>query len=292
MFIDRDYTETENPEDYTFIQSLVWENKFIMEKDPTYVKTLENLPEDRKRAMLYGEWDVYEGQYFTEFSRDIHVVDPFEIPQHWKRYITMDYGLDMLAVLWIARDTEGNAYVYKEIHQPNLIISEACQKIKEMNNGDKYECIYAPRDLWNRRQETGKSVADIFAENGVNLVQTSVDRVDGWLATKEWLKVLKKRDIVTGEEERTSNLKIFRNCQKLIKHLPMLQHDEKDPNDIATEPHEPTHIADALRYWCVNYTNRASVPAKDVDKTFYTKGELEDFMGYKDTKRTLKVQRR
>lgn len=254
LFIDKDYRQSEKPEDYIFIQSLVYENEYLMKNDPNYVRTLENLPEDRRKAMLYGDWDVFEGQYFGEFKRDIHVIEPFVIPQHWKRYIAMDYGLDMLAVLWIARDTEGNAYVYKELHESNLIVSEACRRIKEINNNDQYKFLYAPRDLWNRRQETGKSVADIFKENGIMLTKTSVDRVDGWLATKEWIKVIDSKDIETGEEIKTSKLKVFKNCSNLIKNLPQVQVDEKDPNDVATEPHEPTHICDALRYFCVNFT--------------------------------------
>ena len=201
-----------------------------------------NLSEADQRTLLYGEWDVFEGQYFTEFDRNIHVVEPFEIPKHWKRYIAIDYGLDMLAVLWFARDTEGNTYVYKELHESNLIVSEAVERIRTINNNEEYECIYAPRDLWNRRQETGKSVADIFAINNMPLVQTSVDRVGGWMATKEWLKVYTSRDIETGEEKRTSALKIFPNCRNLIKNLPQLLIDEKNPNDVATEPHELTHV--------------------------------------------------
>jgi phage terminase large subunit len=62
-----------------------------MENDPDYVRVLENLPEDRKKAMLYGNWDVFEGQYFQEFDRQVHVIEPFEIPSHWKRYVAMDY---------------------------------------------------------------------------------------------------------------------------------------------------------------------------------------------------------
>lgn len=260
LFIDRNYINKERPEDYVFIQSLVYENKYLMDNDPDYVRVLENLPEDRKKAMLYGDWDIFEGQYFNEFSRDIHVIEPIEIQPHWKRYAALDYGLDMFACLWIARDTEGKAYIYKEAHEPNLIISEAAKLFKEINSNDKLEYIFAPRDLWNRRQETGKSVADIFYESGVDLTKTSVDRVDGWLATKEWLKVLDNRDEQTGEGKKESNLKIFRNCEHLIRYLPQVQIDEKNPSDVATEPHYLTHICDALRYFCVNFTNPAEEP--------------------------------
>ena len=263
-----------------FIPSKVRDNKFLLDVDPDYLNRLENLSEKDKRTLLYGDWDVFEGQYFTEFDRSIHVIEPFEIPEHWKRYLAMDYGLDMLAVLWIARDTEGKAYIYKELHEPNLIISEAAKRIKEINGEDTYEYFYAPRDLWNRRQETGKSVADIFYENGLQLSKTSVDRVDGWMATKEWLKVYDSRDIETGESIKDSNLKIFKNCLNLIKNLPQVLIDEKNPNDVATEPHELTHICDALRYFCVNYTNSTEIPHEPTYEEIKEERIWENYINY------------
>lgn len=280
LFIDREYQNSERAEDYKFVQALVYENEYLMRNDPDYVRSLENLPEDRKKAMLYGDWDIFEGQYFGEFKRDIHVTTTFEIPKHWKRYIAMDYGLDKLAVLWFARDTEGNAFAYKELHESNLIISEACRRIKEVNNNENYECIYAPKDLWNRRQETGKSVADIFYENGMMLTKTSVDRIDGWLATKEWLKVIESRDIGTGEQIKTSRLKIFNNCKYLIKYLPQVQIDEKNPNDVATEPHEFTHICDALRYFCVNFTKATELPKAKNEYDEFREQNFRKYINY------------
>ena len=277
-----------------FIPSRVQDNTFLLSKDPDYIKRLMNLSEADRKMLLEGDWDVFEGQFFSEFNRNIHVVPAFEIPKHWKRYLAMDYGLDMLAVLWIARDTHGNAYVYKELHEPNLIISEAVRRVQEVNNNEPYECIYAPRDLWNRRQETGKSVADIFALNNMPLVQTSVDRVAGWFATKEWIKVFDSRDIDTGKEIKDSNLKIFPNCTNLIKNLPQLLADEKNPNDVATEPHDITHIADALRYFCVNFTNNAKEIVPKLDTTFWLPSELEDYkpVGYTPVAKTTRIHRR
>ena len=110
LFIDKDYRQNEIAEDYKFIPSLVFENKWLMENDPGYVRTLENLPEDRRKAMLYGNWDIFDGQYFKNFDRTIHVIEPFEIPKEWTRYRAIDYGLDMLACYWIAIDTKGNEY--------------------------------------------------------------------------------------------------------------------------------------------------------------------------------------
>ena len=254
LFIDRDYKGKEKPEDYKFIPSLVYENKYLMERDPGYVEALENLPEDRKQAMLYGNWDVFDGQFFREFKRSVHVIEPFQMPEHWNRYIAIDYGLDMFAVLFIAIDTKGKAYVYNEIHKSNLIVSEAVQTLKSYMRQNKYKYIYAPPDLWNRNRDTGKSTAELFYEGGVDLTKASNNRISGWLNVKEWLRVKKVRHEQTGELYEDSDLKIFNDCLNLIKYLPQLQHDEKDPNDVATEPHEPTHITDALRYFCVSRT--------------------------------------
>lgn len=232
-----------------FIPAKVQENKFLMDADPHYIKRLEQLPENQRRALLYGDWDIFEGQYFNEFRRDIHVIEPFTIPTSWRRYISLDYGLDMLACYWIAIDTQGKAYVYKELYESNLIISEAAKRIKEVNGKDNIFYRYAPPDLWNRRQDTGKSAFEIFHENGINLVRANNDRVQGWYNLKEWLKPVTVKDEQTGELKQTANLVIFSNCINLIRTLPQLQHDEKDPNDVANEPHEITHAPDAIRYF-------------------------------------------
>lgn len=263
LFIDKDYKTTETPDDYKFIPSLVFENKYIMEKDPNYVKVLENLPEDRKQAMLYGNWDVFDGQFFREFNRNIHVIEPFEIPLEWNRYIAMDYGLDMFAVLFIAVDTKGKAYVYNEIHKSDLIVSDARQTLKSIMRNHKYKAIYAPPDLWNRNRDTGKSTAELFFEGGIDLSKASNDRKAGWLNVKEWLKIKKVKNEQTGEVYEDSDIKIFSNCINLVRCLPQLQHDEKDPNDVATEPHEITHITDALRYFCINHIAPAKAIKKD-----------------------------
>lgn len=256
LFIDKDYKPSENPEDYKFIPSRVFENKYLMENDPSYVKVLENLPEDRKQAMLYGNWDVFDGQFFPEFNREIHVIEPFIIPKEWNRYIAIDYGLDMFAVVFVCMDTRGNAYVYNEIYNSNLIVSEAIQKLKSIMRDDTYKGIYAPPDLFNRNRDTGKSTAELFYNAGIDFIKASNDRVQGWLQVKEWLHVFNTRNEQTGETEKQSKLKIFSNCKNLIRCIPQLQHDDKEPNDVANEPHEITHIPDALRYFCVSHTEK------------------------------------
>ncbi len=256
-----------------FIPSLVQDNIFLLQKDPDYVRRLDNLPEKERKALKYGNWDIFEGQYFSEFDRKIHVCEPFEIPKDWRIFRTRDYGLDMCATLWIALDWQMNAYAYKELYESNLIVSEAAKKINAMTT-EHIVADYAPPDLWNRNKDTGKSTADIFAENGQYLTKSDNNRISGWLAVHEWLKVFEDEQGV-----KTSKLKIFPNCKNLIRTLPAVQFDEKHPNDVATEPHELTHMPDSLRYWCTMWHNPI-VQTKRLPQGTYTPTELED-LGYK-----------
>ena len=245
-----------------FIPSLVQDNVFMLAHDPDYVDRLDNLPEKERQALKYGDWDIYDGMYFPEFKRRIHVIEPFEIPDSWNRYISIDYGLDMFAVLFHAIDTQGTDYVYNEIYQSNLIISDAAKLLKDYPDNSKVKYRYAPPDLWNRRNDTGKSAAEIFYENGVQLTKCSADRINGWLAVKEWIKPYEAKDEQTGEVVTKTNMKIFSNCLNLIRCLPAVQHDDKKVNDVATEPHELTHITDSLRYFCISRTSPTKVPEK------------------------------
>ena len=255
-----------------FIPSLVTDNKFMLSYDPDYIRRLDALPEKERKALKYGDWDIYDGMFFKEFKRSLHVIEPFKIPNDWNKYIALDYGLDMFAVVFVAIDSQNRAYVYNEIHKNNLIVSEACQTLRSYMRKDVFKNIYAPPDLWNRNRDTGKSTAEIFFENGVILEKASNDRVGGWLNVKEWLKPYKRKHEQTGEIITDANIKIFDNCINLIRCLPQLQYDEKNPNDCATEPHDITHITDALRYFCVSRSQPAKIE-NNIEKVFNFKIE-------------------
>ena len=230
-----------------FIPAQVYDNEVLMKNDPAYVRRLENLPEAQKKAFLYGDWDIFEGQYFSEFSYDVHTCEPFPIPKEWRVYRSIDYGLDMLACYWIACDSGNKVYVFREYGSPDLPISTAAEKIIE-RTAEKIWCTLAPPDLWNRSQETGKSKAILFAESGLKLEKSNNDREAGWLAIKELLKI---------GPDGEPRLKIFRNCTTLISHLPQLQYDKKHPTDVANEPHDITHHPDALRYFAIYWARPA-----------------------------------
>ena len=233
-----------------FIPSLLDDNRFLTASDPGYKSRLLALPERERKALLYGDWNIFEGQYFSEFSAAKHVVSPFEIPASWRRYRTIDYGLDRLACLWIAISPDGVSYVYREYCESGLTVSEAARGILERTA--RTEDIYAtlaPPDMWSRSQETGKTKAVLFAERGLNFTKTSNDRETGWLAIKE---------LLSGDGSG-ARLRIFSNCTELIKCLPALTIDKIRPTDCSNEPHEITHAPDALRGFAIFYSRPSPI---------------------------------
>lgn len=91
LFIERDFLPNENGDDYAFIQALVDDNPKLNRADPHYMRQLEELPEELRRMWRYGDWDVVVGQYFNEFRREQHVMEPRRIPSRWRRYRAIDY---------------------------------------------------------------------------------------------------------------------------------------------------------------------------------------------------------
>ena len=274
LFIDREYRNRERLENYEFIPSTVYENKYLMTNNPEYVENLENLPEMRKRAMLYGDWDAFEGQYFNEWNRDLHVIEPHKIADNLNRFISLDYGMDMIACYWWSVDTQGFCTVYREMHEPNLIISVAAQRIKELTGSEVIQYVVASPDLWNKRQETGESGAEIMRKNGINnLRPANNSRIPGWRIMREYLKPIKN---MYGSE--TPRIQFFSNCINAIKNIPLLQYDDKKLEDAANEPHYITHACESIRYGIMSRPRITEIKVVD------------EYQEYKDNKQKQMIQ--
>lgn len=230
-------------------------NEWLSDEDKAIFDRMRVEQPERYRVSGLGEWGVDGAVYFEEFRRDVHVVDPFPIPEHWLIYRSIDYGLDALAGLYIAVDTHGTAYVIGEVYEHGLIISDAARALVDSEPREQKYITYAPPDLWARMKNTGITVEEEYYKNGVSLTQSSNQRIPGWMQVHERLKVIQDLDGTP-----TARLKIFSSCRNLIRCLSTIKVDERNCNDVATEPHELTHLPDALRYWCVSHTLTAREP--------------------------------
>lgn len=248
-----------------FIPAKVSDNGKLIENDPDYVARLMRLSDKERKQLLEGDWDTFAGQYFEEWSRAIHVVDPFQIPHDWKRYRAMDegYNPDPFVCIWFAVDREGNAYIYREKVQRKLLSRAQAQTVKRMTpHGEQVDYSVGDTSFWNKsRTDTGTPPAEIFAEEGVPLIQANKERVNGWKRLREWLAPFEATDPVSGETYTTARLRVFSTCLQTIEAIPAMIHDETHPEDV--EDHELDHIPDAVRYWCMSRpTPTKPLPAK------------------------------
>ena len=240
LFVERNFRQDEDPNDYLFIAAQVYDNPILMQADPDYVRQLESLPQKLRDAWLLGRWDVFEGQFFSEFDPDVHVCSSGSIPPSLHYFVSLDYGFDMLAALLMGYDSTGNLFVIKEFCQPNLTLSEAAKQIVGLCQGYPVRYAVASPDLWNRRQDSGKSGFEVMQAIPGMPPMCAADnrRVPGWRVLREYLK----------PTDGGPALRISSVCTELIRSMPALLCDAMRLEDASDEPHAVTHAPEALRY--------------------------------------------
>ena len=135
----------------------------------------------------------------------------------------------MLAVLWLSSDSNGNIFVERELTQSGLTLSKAAELTASYCDSTT-EYIVASPDLWNRRQDSGLSGVEIMSsQKGLpTLIKADNRRIIGWRFLRELL--------ASKGYEQKSRLSVFENCSGLIRCLPALLHDRKNPEDASGEP--------------------------------------------------------
>lgn len=249
-----------------FIPARVQDNKILMHVDPGYVDRLRGVGSPQLvKAWLEGDWNVVTGAYFPEFG-DAHIIDPFTIPKEWIRFRSMDYGsarpfsVGWWAVCQGGDYPKGALIRYREWYGasgPNQGIKMPIAEIAKgiLSRKSMYETIaYSVADPSIFKTEGGPSIAETFARNGVTWRPADNSRIAGW---KQF------RDRLIGEDDRPM-VYFFSTCVDAIRTIPILQHDEKDPEDLDTEGED--HVADEARYGCMSrpYTRPEPKPVKPV----------------------------
>jgi Terminase large subunit, T4likevirus-type, N-terminal len=248
-----------------FIPSRVYDNKLLLLNDPTYISRLREIGSpELVRAWLEGDWNVITGAYFPEFSTSKHVLEPFEIPKHWMRFRSMDWGSSKpFSVHWHAVSDgfftpsgmfipSGAIVTYREWY--GCVVGKVNEGVK-MNarqvgigiaDREKNETIsYGVIDPSAFKWDGGPSHAERMAEVGAYFRKADNNRIGGWDTV---------RDRLCGEDGDpdvaygvgTPMWYVFKQCTHLIRTLPALQHDLNNPEDCDTAGED--HAPDDLRY--------------------------------------------
>lgn len=244
-------------------------------------KTMGDMITQEYPATIEEALTVPGGSYFPEVRKETHITKE-ELTGKVTRYVAMDYGLDMFAALWIQVDTKGHAQVYRAFGAPDKTIGAACDILQSMNGDEAIQYYLAPSDLWSRSQETGKSRAIIFSENGITLTKTSRDFPAGCSSMKEWLKVIKEHPQTIDEYPKLTILEGA--ADELYRCLQKIQKDKKRPNVYAKDPHDLTHFVDALRSFCVWWVRSPEIDYEKIE-TKQHRSILEDIENANDEDR-------
>jgi hypothetical protein len=246
--------------DRIFIPATVYDNQALLRNDPNYLGNLAMMSEADMRALLYGDWDSFSGQVFREWVDDpanyktrrwTHVIEPFEIPGHWKIIRGFDFGFSRpFSVGWYAVDEKGVLYRICEYYgctgTPNEGIKinpkEIAQGIREMEQ---------THPLLKGKTITGVADPSIFEKSRGESI---AEQMEGFPYFISWDKGDNTR--LAGkmqfhyrfafDEEGRAMFYCFNTCKHFIRTIPNLVYDETKVEDIDTDGED--HIYDECRY--------------------------------------------
>lgn len=258
LWKDRDFPpELEGiKHEFAFVPALASDNPYNPAK---YYSDLLTLPEDMRRAYAEGDWDLFAGQYFTEFRRELHVCKPFRIPDYWERFTSFDWGFKAPACqLWHATSPEGIVHTYREMYVKGKDTPWLAQKSVDLTGRESIRYKVGDPSCWDASR--GPSIAEVMANNGWAMVQAENDRVNGWSRVRQYLSW--ERD-AQGTLIRAPMWQVFETCKDLIRTLPGLEHDDHDPEDVNSDGED--HAPDALRYGLMTRPPLTIVPLEVMD---------------------------
>ena len=263
IFIDRIYQDDEDPNEYDFVQAKVTDNKALMENDPKYISFLKNLPPKKRKAWLDGDWDIFEGQFFDEFTNDpdhyddrrwTHVINPFTPRRHWPILRSFDWGsYRPFSCGWWTIDEDGVLYRILELYGVQHSGAEAIPDVGLKWNADKVfseiariehehpwlrnkpiEGVADPA-IW--KEDGGISFAETAMKYGVYFTPGDNSRIQGWDQVHYRLQF---------DQDGYARMYFFTNCKDTIRTLPLLLHDKNIPEDVDSKMED--HAADEIRY--------------------------------------------
>jgi hypothetical protein len=218
------WNENDKKQEVYFLPAYLEDNKIGVERDPEYERRLSERHPDTYQALRYGDWNVFTGQAFREWSKPIHVIDPFQIPNHWPKWRAVDKGYGHpFFCLWFTRNpATGRTYVYREVTGTQVTDQDQAFLIA-MNTpiNEHINITFATPDFWIAKN-MGSYVmtsAEEYMKNGIPLLKGNSDRKLG--------KVTVHNNLALGVDGKPK-LQIFSTCAILINILPKLTRQGED----------------------------------------------------------------
>ena len=262
-----------------FVPSTVFDNPALLQNDPGYVESLASLPQAERNALLYGNWDTFSGQVFTEWRNDpnhyedrkwTHVINPFLIPRDWAVWCAMDWGYSKpFSIGWYAVDHDRRLYRIREYYgctgTPDVGVkmepTEVARKVKEIEASDPNlkgrDRIHRVGDpaIWGT--QGAESIGLLLERERVYFEKGENDRIDGKMQIHHRLAF---------DENGIPLLYVFNTCKHFIRTVPALVYSETDVEDVETKSED--HIYDECRYVAMKNPIAMRIAQKEKKKEY------------------------
>lgn len=170
--VDRHFGKNERPENYDLIKTNVYDNQVLLKVMPSYLDNLLALPPKLREAYLKGNWDVFDGQFFEQFDRNIHVISPW-VPMDGvkKRIVCLDYGYtNPSAVYRIALMNDGRVIIYRELYVTGHTLKQLALRIKAMSPvGEQINLLVYDPALNKKGEDSGVVLSDYLRLTGFRI---------------------------------------------------------------------------------------------------------------------------
>lgn len=246
LFMDKNFEHEEDPNQYRYIPAKAYDNLTLMEKQPDYIKELEALPPDLRRAYLEGDWDVFSGQVFSEWRRDKHVINYYpEGFENAPKVMAFDYGYnDMGAAIFIAKLPDGHMFQYHEIYQNRKTPAEWAEDIMMFTRIYPINHYLLPHDCFSK-QHGNDSIAEVFKRHGMSPIKKLDTLSRGARQNSLALFHMYLSDAPDGYPY----FQVLETCSNTIRSIPELVYETKGDElfgeDVDTDGED--HLYDAIR---------------------------------------------
>lgn len=260
LWIDRQYEPEMQKfaDQFVFIPAKATDNPHNPTDYYTWLQTLKD-PQMR-RAMAEGDWDLFVGQFFAEWRKRYHVCKPFPIPHFWKQWRGGDWGYNAhTSIGYYAKSPDNIVYKTGEIYVRQKTVKEVAALVKAEDA--KRNIRYGVLDpaCFNRAQDGGKSIAEQFAECGVEWRKAANDRAHGWSVVREYLAW---KENASGELVEAPKFQVFENCTATSEYFPAAVYDAHKLEDLDTDGED--HALDETRYALVSDRGFTEVPESEI----------------------------
>jgi len=266
-----------NPDEISFIQAYVHDNYKLIEKDPEIVSRLQNLPDEEKKLYYEGSWEISVGQFFSKFSRDIHVIEPFEVPKHWRCVAGMDYGnITCVEVVYQDPATKYFYVAYEWDEENEEVENKAKSYLRFLFTAGLLDVVtVADITMFGKLKEYGQKIMasnEYFKQLGVIVKPVSKKSKD-----EKKFRVFCAghiRSLLNWQKDKNGffikkpKIYIFNRCKKLIKTFPKLIASETDAMDWDMYKNDP-HYVDALKFALISIDEPDTYRMNEDDKLRY-----------------------